>query len=220
MIDFSILAKSYPALLEGTLITLSIALLSSILGFVGGTIVGFLHCYSNAVIRTLVSIYVTAMRGTPMLIQISFIYLLLPQLGIQISAFFSAVLAIGFNSIAYISQIIKSGITSIDKEQIETAQVLGLSQTQTMRFIVFPQAIRVVVPSLVNEFITLIKDSSLASFIGVVELFKASSRIISYTYDPIPIYCAMAAIYLTLTTTLTFIVHYLEQRMNYHVKHS
>lgn len=220
MIDFSILAKSYPALLEGTLVTLYIALLSSVLGFVGGTILGFMHCSPNTLLRKLVSIYVTIMRGTPMLIQISFIYLLLPQLGIQISAFSSAVLAIGFNSIAYISQIIKSGIASIDKGQIEAAQVLGLNHTQIMRFIVFPQAIRVVVPALVNEFITLIKDSSLASFIGVVELFKASSRIISYTYDPIPVYCAMAAIYLALTTTLTFAVHYLERKMDYHVKHS
>ncbi len=220
MIDFSILVKAYPALLKGTLVTLYIALFSSILGFVGGTILGFMHCSSNVLIRKMVSVYVTIMRGTPMLIQISFIYFLLPQLGIQISALFSAIFAIGLNSIAYISQIIKSGISSIDQGHIDAAQVLGLNSIQTMRYIIFPQAIRIVMPALVNEFITLIKDSSLASFIGVVELFKASSRIISYTYDPIPIYCAIAAIYLVLTTTLTFVVHYIERKMNYHVKHS
>lgn len=220
MIDFSIIIKNYPALLEGTLTTLAIALFSSILGFVGGTVLGFLHTSKSSFVRKLVTVYVTIIRGTPMLIQISFIYLLLPQLGIQISAFASAVLAIGLNSIAYISQIIKTGITSIDKGQIEAARVLGFNSFQIMRFITFPQAIRIILPALVNEFITLIKDSSLASFIGVVELFKASSRIISSTYDPIPVYCAMAAIYLTLTTTLTCIVHYLERKMNYHVKHS
>lgn len=217
MMDFSILKTTYPALLEGTLVTLHIASFSSIIGFIGGTILGFLHCSSNSLSRKLVTLYVTIMRGTPMLIQISFIYLLLPQLGIQISAFSSAVLAIGLNSTAYISQIIKTGIISIDKGQIEAAQVLGLSHLQIMRFIIFPQAIRLVLPALVNEFITLIKDSSLASFIGVVELFKASSRIISYTYDPIPVYCAMATIYLILTTTLTLIAQYLERKMNYHV---
>lgn len=220
MIDFPILAKTYPALIEGTKVTLSIAFTSSIIGFMGGTVLGFMHCSSQPWMRKFVSAYVTIMRGTPMLIQISFIYLLLPELGLQISAFSSAVLAIGMNSMAYISQIIRSGITSIDKGQIEAAHVLGLSHLQTMRYIIFPQAIRMVIPALINEFITLIKDSSLASFIGVVELFKASSRIISYTYDPIPVYCAMALIYLTLTTMLTFVVQYLERKTSYHVKHS
>ena len=136
------------------------------------------------------------------------LYLLLPQIGITLSAFTCAVIAIGLNSTAYISQIIKSGIQSIDAGQWQAAQVLGFSTWQTMRCIIMPQAFRVVIPALLNESITLIKDSSLASTIGVVELFKTSytrdqynvstntcvlyyGMYISYTYDPLINCCSL-----------------------------
>ena len=215
MIDFNLLKTIYPQLIQGTIITLEIAALSTLLGFIGGTIVGCLHTIKNRFLQTIITMYVTLFRGTPMLIQISFIYLLLPQLGITLSAFTCAVIAIGLNSTAYISQIIKSGIQSIDTGQWQAAHVLGLSKWQTMRYIILPQALRVVIPALLNESITLIKDSSLASTIGVVELFKTSSRVISITYQPMPVYIIMACIYLTLTTLLSLAAHYAAKRMHY-----
>ncbi len=215
-----IIKEALPFLLRGTLVTLHIAALSSIFGFVGGTILGFIHSSHNTLLRMIATAYVTFFRGTPMLIQIPFFYYLLPSLGIELSLFATAVIAIGLNSTAYISQIVRSGIASVSKGQREAAQVVGLTHWQTVRYIVFPQAIRIVLPALLNEFITLIKDSSLASTIGVVELFKEGTIIISRTYAVIPIYCAIAAIYLTLTTLLSLAAAFLERKMKTNAQHN
>lgn len=214
-----VIKEALPYLMRGTVVTLQIAAFSSLLGFAGGTILGFMHSSGNVLLRSIVSVYVTIFRGTPMLIQIPFLYYLLPALGIEIPLFATAVIAIGLNSTAYISQIVRSGIASVSKGQREAAQVLGFTHWQTMRYIVFPQAIRTVIPALLNEFITLIKDSSLASTIGVVELFKEGTIIISRTYAVIPIYCAVAIIYLILTTILSLLATALERKMNPHAHH-
>jgi His/Glu/Gln/Arg/opine family amino acid ABC transporter permease subunit len=211
-----VIKEALPYLLRGTLVTLQIACFSSLFGFIGGTFLGFLHSSKNRFMHIIATLYVTLFRGTPMLIQIPFFYYLLPMLGIELSLFMTAVIAIGLNSTAYISQIIRSGIASVSQGQREAAHVLGFSRWQTMRFIIFPQAIRLVIPALLNEFITLIKDSSLASTIGVVELFKEGTIIISRTYAVIPIYCAVAAIYLILTTLLSCIAVVVERKMNPH----
>lgn len=217
MTDFSVVISYFPYLLRGALTTIQIAFFSSIIGFVLGTILGFLHRSKNSLITSIIDVYVTLFRGTPMLIQISFAFYLLPAIGIDVPAFTAAIIAIGLNSSAYISQIIRSGIGSVGSGQIEAAHVLGLSHFQTLRFIVFPQAIRIVLPALLNEFITLIKDSSLASTIGVVELFKEGSIIISRTYNAIPIYLAVAFIYLILTSTLSIIMGYINRKLHGHV---
>ena len=219
MIAYSFFIQIFPLLLRGTLVTLQIALASSLLGFILGTVLAFMHVYAPSPVRWFVTLYVTVFRGTPMLIQIPFFYYLLPTLGIEFSLITTAIIAIGLNSAAYISQTVKSGILSVGKGQREAAQVLGFTQWQTMRFIVFPQAITVIIPALLNEMITLIKDSSLASTIGVVELFKEGTIIISRTYDAIPVYCLIALIYLTLTSLVSLLAHYVQARMNRHVSH-
>jgi len=208
------LELALPALLRGTVITLEIAFCASLIGFVLGTILGFLQSGSSSPIKAAVTFYVTLFRGTPMLIQIPFFVYLLPLLGVPLPLMIIAILAIGLNSAAYISQIIRSGIGSISKGQHEAASVLGFTNWQTIRYIIFPQALRAVTPALLNEFITLIKDSSLASTIGVVELFKEGSIIISRTYNVLPVYGMIAVIYLTLTTTLSIIAHRLERSWN------
>lgn len=217
MIEHTLAAMPY--LIRGAVVTLEIAALASILGFFGGTILGFLHNSKNSLISWLVTGYVTLLRGTPMLIQISCAYYLLPAIGINVGAFTTAVIAIGLNSAAYISQIMRSGIGSVAKGQIEAAQVLGLSHSQTMYYVIFPQAIRLVIPALLNEFITLIKDSSLASTIGVVELFKEGTIIMSRTYIYMPIYLGIALIYLFLTSTLTLLISLVNKRFNIHADH-
>lgn len=217
MIDIALIIASLPSLAKGALVSIQIAAIGSFMGFCGGTILGFLHRSSTRVIRLLVGIYVTVVRGTPMLIQIMFMYYLLPQLGIYLSSFWAAALAIGINSSAYVSQIIRSGIGSVSKGQIEAAYTLGLTQFQTMRYIIFPQAIVTVLPALGSEFVTLIKDSSLASTIGVMELTREGSLIRSRTYDALTVYCAVALLYLILTTTVSLVITYVERRMNRHV---
>lgn len=216
MINFKLIVDSLPILLRGASVTLQLAGLGVCIGLTGGTLLGILHTSDNKIMRGLISLYVTIIRGTPMLIQITFVYYILPHLGIMLPAFWAAVVAIGMNSCAYVSQIIRSGISSVSKGQIEAAHTLGLSNTQTMRYIILPQAIRVILPALGNEFITLIKDSSLASIIGVTELYRQGSQIRSYTFDAISVYFALGVLYLIMTTSMAMFVNYLERRMKRH----
>lgn len=216
IIDIALIQASLPRLLHGTVTTIGLASCALTIGFTGGVLLALLQTGAHAVIKGLITVYVTIVRGTPMLIQIAFLYYLFPLLGIHISAFFSAVIAIGLNSCAYISQIIKSGIISINKGQIEAAKTLGISRADTIRFIVLPQALRVVLPALGNESITLIKDSSLASTIGVAELYKEGLIITSQTYDALSVFCALALFYLTITSVLSYIFSHIEKRLNRH----
>ncbi|MFZ5954162.1 MAG: amino acid ABC transporter permease [Candidatus Dependentiae bacterium] len=218
MIDLPLIVQSLPALWRGTLVTLQIAGLSGLIGMLLGTVLGIAHTSQFKPLRWLITAYVTIIRGTPMLIQITIAFYVLPQLGLGLPAFWAAVCAIGLNSAAYVSQIIKAGILSINKGQVEAAYTLGLSRMQTLQYIVLPQAFKVVTPALGNEFITLVKDSSLASVIGVVELTREGSLIRSRTFDYFTLYAAIALIYLIITTTLSILVSIVEQRMNQHAK--
>jgi His/Glu/Gln/Arg/opine family amino acid ABC transporter permease subunit len=216
MIDFSVITSYWPLLLAGTLVSLQIAAGSCFIGIVGATLLAFGHLYGNRLVRAAVFLYVTVVRGTPMLIQIACAVFVFPQLGISLSLFWAATFAIGFNSSAYLSQIFISGIASVSAGQVEAAHVLGFTQFQTMRYIVIPQAVRLLLPALTNEFITLIKDSSLASTVGVMELTKQGSYIKNETYDALTVYGIVALIYLCLTSLVAYGVSYIEKRMNRH----
>jgi len=213
MIDFQLIQESLPSLFQGLLVTIEISTIGCLIGFSFGTFLAIIQTSNIFLLSSFISFYITITRGTPMLIQILFVYYLLPQLGIMLPTMWAAIIAIGLNSAAYISQVIKSGIASVSKGQLEAAQVLGFSKMQTIRYIILPQAIRVVLPALGNEFITLIKDSSLASIVGVAELTMEGRIIISRTYDAITVFFAIALIYLILTSFISFIVMKLEQRM-------
>jgi len=212
MID-SFFSESLFYLLRGAVTSLEIAGIAVSIGLVLGTALALIQTGTNKILRILVTAYVTLIRGTPMLVQIMIAFFVLPQLGINLSAFWSAVLAIGINSSAYLSQIIRSGIQSIGKGQWEAAQVLGFSRGQALRYIILPQALRVVLPALGNEFITLLKDSSLASTIGVVELVKEGQIIISKTYKVIPVYLMITLVYLIMTSVLSLVLAWIEKRM-------
>jgi len=216
MIDYIFVQETGSYLLRGALVSVQIAALSCSIGFLFGTVLALTQTGTNKLLRWLVTIFVTAVRGTPMLMQIFIVFYILPQIGIILPAFWSAVLAIGLNSSAYLSQTIRSGISSIGKGQWEAAQVLGFSRIQTLRYIILPQALRVILPTLGNELITLLKDSSLASTIGVVELLKEGSLIISRTYKIIPVYLMVTIIYLVMTTILSVALAYAEKRMKKH----
>lgn len=216
MIDAQLLIDSMPALLRGALISLKISFFGCAIGFVLGTILGLGHTSKSRILRAIITLYVTIMRGTPMLIQIAFAVFVLPEFGIVLPPLWAGILAIGLNSGAYVSQIVRAGINSVPRGQLEAAQVLGLSRFQTTRYILLPQAIRIILPSLGNEFITLIKDSSLLSTVGVMELYGQGSIIRSQTYDALTAYCGVALIYLVMTTTLSILVSWLEMRLNRH----
>ncbi len=218
MIDFNLIAQYWPLLMRGLLVTLQIAGLGCCIGLILGTVLALMQTSRNKLARFFVTCYVVIIRGTPMLIQIFCAYFLLPQIGVHIPALWTAIIAIGLNSAAYISQIIKSGISSVATGQIEAAKVLGFSTSDTIRYIVLPQAIRTTLPALGNEFVTLIKDSALASLIGVEELSKQASYIKSVTFDAITVYFAIAILYLICTSTVSFFVAQLEKRMHYHAQ--
>lgn len=219
MIDIALLKASFPYFLRGSLYTIQIALFSCAIGLVLGIVCGLALSSKKYSLWLPVSIYTTIFRGTPMLIQIIFATLVLPSIGLPISRFWGVIWAIGLNSGAYIAHIIKSGISSVSEGQKEAGKTLGLSNTQIIRYIVLPQAIRVVLPALGNEFITLIKDSSLASIVGIQELTKEGEIIASRTFDALTIYLGVALCYLIITTILTALVSVAEQRMNYHAQH-
>lgn len=219
MINLQLIHQYLPLLLSGVANTLYIAAVSCFLGLTFGTLFALMQTSGNKLLEGFVTLYVTIIRGTPMLIQIAFFYYgILPALNINMSPINAAVIAIGMNSCAYISQIVKAGIKSVGKGQIEAARTLGLNTGQIIRYIVLPQALIVVIPALGNEFITLIKDSSLAYTIGVVELYKQGITMRSNTLDAMTTYTAVALIYLTLTTSLSILMHFVERKMNAHVK--
>lgn len=219
MINSALIVKYLPLLLSGAVTTLYIAGLACTIGFIGGIVLALAQTSKNKILQGIVTAYVTVIRGTPMLIQIAFFYYaILPALGLSISALYAAIIAIGLNSTAYISQVVRSGITSVSKGQIEAAKTLGFSTAQTIWYIVLPQALRIVIPSLGNEFITLIKDSSLAYTIGVVELYKQGITMRSLTLDAMTTYTAVALMYLVMTTTLSFFMNYIERKLNAHAK--
>lgn len=213
MIEWSFLQHSFCYLLRGAIVSLQIAGIACSIGLIFGTMLALLQTGKYKIFRVMVAAYVTLIRGTPMLVQIFIVFFVLPQVGIHLSAFWSAILAIGINSSAYLSQIVRSGIQSIGRGQWEAAQVLGFSRAQTLQYIILPQALRVILPALGNEFITLLKDSSLASTIGVVELLKEGQVIISRTYKVIPVYLMVTLIYLIITLILTLFLSWLEKRL-------
>ena len=219
MIDFQLLHNYYPLLLQGVLVSLQIAFVSCTIGAILGTALGVILSSNHTIAKLLAQTYVSIVRGTPMLIQITVTYMLLKIYGFSISALWSATISIGLNSGAYLSQTILSGITSVGKGQIEAAKTLGFSPAQTIRYIIFPQAIKTVIPNLESEIVTLIKDSSLASVIGVYELTNQGKIIFSQTFDAPTIYFAIGIIYLILTTTVTILMNILNKKINYHAKH-
>ena len=213
MINFVFIVENSTLLLEGVKNTLLISLCSCVIGFLFGIVIALCEEYGSPILQWIVYIYVNIMRGTPMLIQILGAYYVLPMIGIHCSAMITAIIAIGLNSGAYLSQVIKSGISSVSKMQIEGAYVLGFSRYQTARYIVLPQAIRTIFPALLNELVTLIKDSSLASTINVLELTKQGRIMMSQTYDALSVFFMLFCMYLIITSAVTYVMHVVEKRI-------
>lgn len=216
MIDLSLIWDSLPSLLYGTGISLQITFIAALIGITFGSLFALAETSNSRFASFAVGAYVTLFRGTPMLVQILFIYYVLPEFGVILEPFWAASLAIGLNSCAYISQIIRAGINAVPKGQIEAAHTLGFTRLKTTRYIIFPQAFRITLPALGNELVTLVKDSSLASIIGVMELTKEGSIIRSRTYDAFSILLAVSIIYLMLTATLSLCIKKYETRLNKH----
>lgn len=209
-----------PALLQGALITLLLTAFSVVLGLIGGILLGTGRLSTIAPLRLATRAYIDFFRGTPLLVQIFMIYFGIPALtsglglNFKFEQFWAAVTALSLNSAAYLAEIVRAGIQSIEKGQWEAAEAMGLNPLQTMRYIVFPQAFRRMIPPLGNEFITLLKDTSLVAVIGYQELFRNGQLIVASNYRSFEIYTAVAFVYLILNTLSAQAFVWLERWMD------
>ena len=211
--NFDLVVNSFPLLLVGAGVTIKITALSVALGVVIGLFVGIARISRIKILRVLAAIYVDFFRGTPLLVQIFLVYFALPVItGQRVDPFVAAIGSCGINSGAYVAEIFRAGIQSIDKGQMEAGRSLGMTWVQTMRYIIVPQAFKRVIPPLGNEFIALLKDSSLVSVIGFEELTRRGQLIIAKTYGSLEIWISVAVIYLAMTLTISRFVAYLERR--------
>ena len=211
--NFDLVVNSFPLLLVGAGVTIKITALSVALGVVIGLFVGIARISRIKILRVLAAIYVDFFRGTPLLVQIFLVYFALPVItGQRVDPFVAAIGSCGINSGAYVAEIFRAGIQSIDKGQMEAGRSLGMTWVQTMRYIIVPQAFKRVIPPLGNEFIALVKDSSLVSVIGFEELTRRGQLIIAKTYGSLEIWISVAVIYLAMTLTISRFVAYLERR--------
>ena len=199
--------QRYMYILTGLKNTLIISLFAVIIGFLLGTIIALINDSNEKngnfkILSTLGRWYVNVIRGTPMLLQLMIIYYVIFK-SVDISPVLVGIIAFGLNSSAYVSEIIKSGINSVDTLQYESALSLGFNYSKTMIYVILPQAIKNILPALGNELVTLIKETSVAGYIGNVDLTKASDIIASNTYNYFFPLIITAIIYFILTTTLT-----------------
>lgn len=205
---------------------LGTTMLITICAFVGGVIVGFITCLilniksENVFVLILQNIfkaYVSIFRGTPMVVQLLIIYFIILA-PLHVDSLFVAIIAFGLNSGAYVSEIIRGGINSIPKGQMEAGRSLGLSYSQVMARIIFPQALRNALPSLGNELITLVKETSIVSFVAVVDLTKAFQSLATATYDYTTVYLVMGVTYFVIVYILTKLLGLLERKLMRHVR--
>lgn len=215
-----VVLNALPNLLQGALVTLELTAFSVLLGMIGGSLLGIARLSTLAPLRWATRAYIDFFRGTPLLVQIFMIYFGLPALlqgmGINFSLgrLTAAVMALSLNCAAYIAEIVRAGIQSIEIGQSEAAQSLGLGAVETMRYVIFPQALRRMLPPLGNEFITLLKDTSLVAVIGFEELFRRGQLVVANNYRTFEIYAAVALIYLALTLLSSRVFSFLERWMN------
>jgi len=200
-----------PFLLRGLVNTLRIGVLSFVFGFLLGIVVGVCRVSSSRTISLIATSYVEVIRGTPLLVQILFAYFGLPFIGIKLPSSIVGIVVIGINSGAYQAEIVRSGIQSIPQEQLDVARALGMTDLQVMRYVILPQALRNIIPALVNEFVTLVKDSSLVSVIGEVELTRCGEYIISRTFRPFEVFFVVALLYFVVCSTFSKVANILEK---------
>lgn len=209
-----LLREAAPVMLTGAGYTL----LFAVAAMLGGLVIGFptavMRIAPWALLRWPATLYVSIMRGTPLLVQLFVIYYGLPSVGIEFTPVTAGVLALSLNAGAYLSESLRGAINSIGVGQWRASFSLGLTYGQALRFVVLPQALRVAVPSMSNTLISLIKDTSLVSVITMTELMLATKEVIASTFQPLPLYIAAAAIYWVLSLVFEQVQRYAERRLN------
>ncbi|OGH96838.1 MAG: hypothetical protein A2287_06045 [Candidatus Melainabacteria bacterium RIFOXYA12_FULL_32_12] len=215
MYDFDVnaIVKALPYIINGLKITLFVSIISSIFALIIGITIAYFRSQDNSSLKPLAIIYVEVIRNTPLLIQLYLWYKGLPNIGVNLPAIMCGILALSIYTAAYISEVLRSGINSIANEQHEAAKGLGLSQFQVFTLIVFPQAIRIIIPPLGSQFINLIKNSSLVSFIAVTDIFYVIYRESVNDFRFLEFFLVGAVIYMILTGTVAVLTNILEDKL-------
>lgn len=213
------LSKYYMFFVNGIKNTIILSIFTLILGVLFGVILAFMRLSKNKPVKLLSGMYVEFVRGTPLLVQLFLIYYGLkfpdiPLLGEQGSLFAAGIITLSINSTAYVAEIVRSGIQSVDKGQVEAARALGLSHSITMTNIILPQALKNILPALGNEFITVVKESSIVSIIGVHDLMFNAEIVVGASYKPFQPYIVAAIMYFIITFSISKLIKSLERKMS------
>ncbi|MCW2479798.1 glutamine ABC transporter permease GlnP [Candidatus Symbiopectobacterium sp. NZEC135] len=213
--DWSAIWPSLPLLLEGAKMTLLISVLGLLGGLVIGVVAGFARVYGSWISNKIALVFIEIIRGTPIVVQVMFIYFALPMIltSVRIDPFAAAVVTIMINSGAYIAEITRGSVLSIHKGFREAGLALGLSKRDTLRHVIAPLALRRMLPPLGNQWIISIKDTSLFIVIGVAELTRSGQEIIAGNFRALEIWSAVAVIYLVITLVLSFVLRQLERKL-------
>lgn len=210
-----------PKLILGAKFTVGITFSAVVIGIIIGLVMCLMKLSSNFIAKTIGNIYIEVLRGTPLLVQILLFHYGLSSIITAVTGekfFFhiitTSIVVLGLNSGAYVAEIFRAGIQGVDSGQIEAARSLGMTKAQTMRLVVVPQAWKMVIPPLGNEFVMLLKDSSLLSVIGAMEIMKRGQIYISYHATPFAGYVAIAVVYLVITFTLTRFINAYERKLS------
>jgi His/Glu/Gln/Arg/opine family amino acid ABC transporter permease subunit len=212
-LDYSVVIGKLPIFLDGCLVTLEISFFALLIGMVFGIGGALCRISSNRFLSGLAFLYVWIIRGTPIMVQLFILYFGLPQLGIKMSSMTAGILGLAINTGAYVTEIIRSGIQAIDKGQIEAALSLGMKPYQAMIRIVGPQAVKVCMPPLVNQFIMTLKNSSIASLVTITELLRTGEQLIYTTFRSFEVYTVVAVLYLVMNSVFMIVAGKLEKRM-------
>ncbi len=212
---FGLLQESMPMLLQGLALTLELAFISLAIAMVIGIVASLMGMSKNPVLRAINAALVAVVRGTPLLVQGFFIYFgITGLLNIRISAFMAGTIALSLNAGGYLSEIFRGGIQAVDPGQREAARSLGLSARQTTWRIIIPQAVRICIPSVVNQWCITIKDTSIISVLGLAELTKAGQMIISRTYRSFEVWIMVGVMYFVVIWLLTLLARFVEKKVS------
>lgn len=203
-----------PLFVNAAFVTLWVAIVSQVIGVVVGFGVALLQLHQNAALRWAANAYVWFWRGSPLLVQLFLLYFGLPQLGIRLNVIEAGLIGLGLNASGFMAEIIRGSILSVDKGEIEAARSLGISRGKTMANVILPQAFRIVIPPLGNEFLSNLRTTSLLSVISFQELLRVTTLAINETFRPIELYSVAAIYYLVMTTAWTAIQAGLERRFS------
>jgi len=212
-LDFSFLPKYYLFFIDGVRFTIFLAFFTVLIGFVLGVLLALMRLSNKKILNVISASYVEFIRGTPILVQLYIVFYGLPNIGITLPDTIAGIIALSINSAAYIAEIVRAGIQAVDKGQMEAARSLGMSHSMGMRFIIIPQAVKNILPALGNEFITVIKESSIASIIGIHELMYNADTVRGNTFRPFEPLIIAAVMYFILTFSLSKLVGTFERRM-------